>query len=79
MIIIYAMLAIIAIVVILGVAWVFYRSEQLDEWEEELDKMTVHLNERANRIAAEEQTLKSEWRALRQAKEALDKEWESRL
>jgi len=76
MIIIYAMLAIIAIAVILGIAWVFYRSEQLDEWEEELDKMTIHLDGRANRIAAEEATLKAQWSALRMAKESIEKERE---
>jgi len=79
MIIIYAMLAVIAIIVILGIAWVFYRSEQLDEWEEELDKMTIHLDGRANRIAAEEETLKAEWAALRQAKKAIEKEQEGKL
>jgi len=79
MIIIYAMLAIIAIIVILGIAWVFYRSEELDEWEEELDKMTIHLDGRANRIAAEEETLKMQWAELRRAKESIEKEREGQL
>ena len=52
------LLAAIAIVVIIGIAWVISRSEALDEQQMELDKMSVHLDGRANRIAADEQTLK---------------------
>lgn len=69
---IYYILAIIAIIVIIGIAWVINRSEALDDMKDDLDKMSVHLDGRANRIAAEEQTLNSEWQALRKAKEAID-------
>ena len=79
MIIIYTLLAAVAIVVVLGIAWVFYRAEMLDEWEEELDKMTEHLNGRANRIAAEEETLNMQWAELRRAKESIEKEREDQL
>ena len=48
--------AILAVGVIAGVAWVYYRSDQLDEREEELDKYSVHLDERANILAASEQS-----------------------
>jgi len=70
---IYYILAIIAIVVIIGIAWVINRSEALDEEREELDKYSVHLDGRANRIAVEEQTIIGEWQSLRNAKEAIDK------
>lgn len=69
---IYYLLALIAIFEIIVAAWEFNRSEELDEREEELDKMSVHLDGRANRIAAEEQTLNSEWQLLRMAKDAID-------
>jgi len=41
---------------ILGVAWTIYRQEELDEREEELDKYSVHLDERANKLSADEET-----------------------
>jgi len=66
------LLAVIAVVVIIGIAWVISRSEALDEQQMELDKMSVHLDGRANRIAADEQTLQSEWQSLREAKAAID-------
>ena len=77
------MLAILGIIVVLaaifGVLWTFYRQDELDEREEELDKMSVHLDERANRIAAEEETIKLEWKCLRQAKDMLDKQQKEEL
>lgn len=66
------LLAIIVIAVLIAIAWVVNRSEAIDEEKEELDKMSVHLDGRANRIAAEEQTLNSEWQLLRMAKDAID-------
>ncbi len=32
-------------------AWVIIKMEELDEWQEELDKQSVHLDERANFLA----------------------------
>ena len=46
--------AILAVGVIAGVAWVYYRSDQLDEREDELAKYSVHLDERANKLSDEE-------------------------
>ena len=74
------MLAILGIIVVLsavvGILWALNRQDELDEREEELDKMSVHLDERANRIAAEEETIKLEWKYLRQAKDMLEKQRE---
>lgn len=50
--------AILAVGVIAGVAWVYYRSDQLDERREELDKYSVHLDERANKLSADEETVR---------------------
>lgn len=50
----------------------FNRSEALDEKEEYLSKISVHLDERANRIAADEATLSNEWLLLKEAKKELD-------
>lgn len=50
--------AILAVGVIAGVAWVYYRSDQLDEREDELAKYSVHLDERANKLSADEETVR---------------------
>lgn len=39
--------------------WVLWKMAELDERQEELDKYSVHLDERANRIAADEGTLRN--------------------
>jgi len=39
--------------------WVLWKMTELDERQEELDKYSVHLDERANRIAADEGTLRT--------------------
>ena len=39
--------------------WVLWKMAELDERQEELDKYSVHLDERANRLAAEEGTLRN--------------------
>lgn len=41
---------------ILGVLWTLYRQDELDEREEELDKYSAHLDERANILSADEAT-----------------------
>ena len=48
---------ILALAVIAGIAYNIYRSEELDEWEEDLDKYSVHLDERANKLAEWEKEL----------------------
>ena len=57
--------------VIAGIAYIVWRADELDEWEEELEKFSVHLDERANRIAADEATLTEEWKNLRAAAEEI--------
>lgn len=48
---------ILALAVIAGIAYNFYRSEELDERQEDLDKYSVHLDERANKLAEWEKEL----------------------
>ena len=50
-------LVIFVIAVFLLLAWVIYKMEEVDERQEELDKYSVHLDERANRIAVDEQSI----------------------
>ena len=37
--------------------WVLWKMTELDEWQEELDKYSVYLDERANKLAMWEQEL----------------------
>lgn len=62
------LLAIVALAAVIGNLRAFYRQDLLDDREKDLDEYSAQLDERANRIAAEEETLKSEWIALRQAR-----------
>lgn len=71
MIVIYLLLAFLAAVCIGGICYIVYRLEELDEIKEELDKYSVHLDERANKIAAAEDALTIEWKSLRAAEEKL--------
>ena len=57
---------------VLCVLWALKRQDDLDELVEELDKREVALDERANRIAADEATLTNEWQMLRKAKEEFE-------
>ena len=54
-----AIVAVLALFVLAGGLYNIYRADELDERQEELDKYSVHLDERANRIAAEEGTLRN--------------------
>ena len=67
-------LIIFAICAFLLLAYAIWWNESLDEWQEELDKYSVHLDERANRIAADEATLTGEWKALQKAKEEIGRD-----
>ena len=49
-------LVIFVICVFVLLTWVILKMGELDELKEELDKYSVHLDERANRLAADEQT-----------------------
>lgn len=52
------LLIIFAICTFSLLVWVLWKMTELDERQEELDKYSVHLDERANRIAADEGTLR---------------------
>lgn len=67
------LLAIITLSAVIGNLRAFYRQGLLDDREKDLDEYSAHLDERANRIAAEEETLKSEWIALRQARKEIER------
>lgn len=69
---------IVVLAAIIGVLWAVHRQDELDEREYELEQISLDLDERANRIAAEEETLKMQWAELRQAKEYLKKEREGK-
>ena len=62
----------LALIGVLCVLWALKRQDDLDELIEELDKREVALDERANRISADEQTLSQEWLMLKKAKEELN-------
>lgn len=64
MAIIYILLAIIAAIVISGILYVVWQMEEIDESKEKLDKYSVYLDERANRLAAEEMTLRELYKEL---------------
>ena len=53
------LLIIFAICTFSLLVWVLWKMTELDERQEELDKYSVHLDERANRIAADEGTLRN--------------------
>ena len=50
--------------------WVLWKMTALDEKEEQLDKFSVYLDERANRIAQEEDFLRAENKSFRAEVEA---------
>lgn len=52
------LLIIFVLAVLLLLAWVVAKMAELDEREEELDKYSVHLDERANMLARWEQELR---------------------
>lgn len=52
-------LIIFVIATLLLLAWVIYKIEEVDERQDELDKYSVHLDERANRLAQWEEKLRS--------------------
>lgn len=66
------LIVLLVLAAILCIAWTVYRQDQLDELQEELEKMSVHLDERANRIAADEATLTLEWQMLRKARQEME-------
>lgn len=61
------LLAVITAIVLLYGAKVHHRAVVLDELEKDLEEKSLELDERSNRIAAEEQTIRGEWESLRKA------------
>ncbi len=57
--IITALTVLVVVVAIIGVIRNTIKADELDEREEELDKHSVYLDERANRLAFEENALRS--------------------
>ncbi len=51
------LLTLFIIATFLLLAWVILKMEELDDWQEDLDKYSVHLDERANKLAMWEQEL----------------------
>lgn len=54
-----ALLIIFATATFALLVWVLWKMAELDERQEDLDKYSVHLDERANRLAADEGTLRT--------------------
>ena len=52
--------------------WALGIQDEMGELKEELDKREVALDERANRLAADEATLIQEWQLLRKAKQEME-------
>lgn len=74
--IIYILLAILTIADLLGIAYVVARGDSLDEMEEDLYKYSVHLDERANKLSAEEETVRMLNKELKKELERYGKEEE---
>lgn len=65
-----AIVAVLALFVLAGGLYNLYRADELDERQEELDKYSVHLDERANRIAADGGTIRNLSIALKREMDA---------
>ena len=63
---------------IICILWTVHRQDELDEWEEELEQISSDLDGRANRIAAEEETINMQWAELRKAREFIEKQREGK-
>lgn len=66
MTIIYILLGLVTIIVLGYGAKTMMRSDELDDYRDELDKYSVHLDERANKLAADEQQILQLYKELRQ-------------
>jgi len=60
-------IVLLVLAAIIGILWTVHRNDELDDREAELEAQALALDERANRIAADEETLKKEWKYLQQA------------
>lgn len=68
--IVYILLGLFTIIVLGYGAKTMMRSDELDEYQEELDKYSVHLDERANKLTAEEKQTEE---LIRELKDELNK------
>ena len=66
MIIVYIILAFIALFVIAVAIRNVFIADELQEEKEEMYKFSVHLDERANKLAADEQTIRKLYKELRE-------------
>ena len=64
-------IVLLVLAAIIGILWTVHRNDELDDREAELEAQSLALDERANRIAADEETLKKEWKYLQQASEMI--------
>lgn len=49
---------IVVLAAIIGILWTVHRQDELDEREEELNQISIDLDGRANRLAADEETVR---------------------
>ena len=68
----------VVLVSVIGLLWTVHRMDELDEREEELEQISLDLDGRANRIAAEEETINMQWAELRKAREFINKQREGK-
>ena len=59
------LLVIFALATFALLVWVLWKMTELDEREERLDKFSVHLDERANRLAVDEGTLRTLYQSFK--------------
>jgi predicted nuclease with TOPRIM domain len=65
-------LIIFAVATFALLVWVLWKMTELDERQEELDKYSVHLDERANRLAADEESLRILFASFKREVETFD-------
>ena len=66
---------IVVLAAIFGVLWTVHRQDELDEMQDDLDKYSTHLDERANILAADEATCRE--MNLRLRKELMNRKRDS--
>ena len=67
--VIYILLGIITAIILGYGVKTFWRAEELDEIEEELNKYSVYLEERSSKLASEEEALRKLRKGLYQARD----------
>ena len=72
------LIVLLVIAALFCIVWTVHRQDELDEREEELEQISLDLDGRANRIAAEEETINMQWAELRKAREFIEKQREGK-